>query len=758
MRLPNPMRRGLTLVEMIVVIGILLTISLFSIYSLVGDDNAIENRRVATNLTLAYDAAKQNWDKQSSYGTTAAIISTVEEAEAGLDVSTTGIPQGGDPGQLRLYVINAQQLSFCAQSRSLKYFCLTADEEGRLQAASSGADAKRLGRSWGESIDDALCFLPRREGPPYACNDERGGPSWSVGQTGESESPGDVEAPTLTLSAPKSTNAGAVSVTWALEGQVTQAKCGIDIPAGTTLSADCDTLSAHSFGGSTPLSAGSHTLSVQVKGPGGSSARRDITYTRTGGSGAGSTDGSFYRQLILADNPIAYWRLAETSPAEGAKNEADPTGPRLAYSPGTNLGRPGLVSSDPATSANFDGTTTRAYSLALHPTLIGEDRNLTLEAWVNLTRLPNRGIIAKIGCGNESQIGEPSCGGDGFGFGIGRGDGTGADGNGAHLTVALEGVRWVPSGYSFPREGIYHVAVTVDSAKTLRFYVDGERVGQASVTDLRGSSRTVSIGGYNISNSGGRFFSGGVSDVAIYTRALGPEEIREHALAGARASNAPSTILADWSFGTSDGATVADTSGNARTLNLVGSPIVRPGSGPFAGRQVMRFNGSSQYGTLPGGIDLRNRSFSIATWLNASSLGAQRCWFTNSYGLNTAQAYHNCTRASNGITTAFYGEDLDTVGGVFADANWHHVVMVYDKAADRSRIYMDGEEIPASHYLGGTNPNAGPLTGGGAATLEVARAALSNSNHWAGDIAQLTVYGEPLNASKVRALYRDIAG
>jgi hypothetical protein len=90
-----------------------------------------------------------------------------------------------------------------------------------------------------------------------------------------------------------------------------------------------------------------------------------------------SYDQSCYRQVVMADQPLAYWRLGETSGATAV----DVTG---AY-PGTitggvTLGQGGGLWNDPDLSYKFDGTT--GY-VTVSPNIAGITTLLTLEAWVN---------------------------------------------------------------------------------------------------------------------------------------------------------------------------------------------------------------------------------------------------------------------------------------------------------------------------------------------------------------------------------------
>ena len=88
-----------------------------------------------------------------------------------------------------------------------------------------------------------------------------------------------------------------------------------------------------------------------------------VTATNNVGTGASSapsaavtpTAAATYLSTVLADQPIAYWRLGEAS----GTTAADASGHNISgtYSGGVTLGQPGALSSDPNTAALFNGST-----------------------------------------------------------------------------------------------------------------------------------------------------------------------------------------------------------------------------------------------------------------------------------------------------------------------------------------------------------------------------------------------------------------
>ncbi|MHB8492159.1 MAG: LamG-like jellyroll fold domain-containing protein, partial [Solirubrobacteraceae bacterium] len=145
-------------------------------------------------------------------------------------------------------------------------------------------------------------------------------------------------------------------------------------------------------------------------------------------------------------------------------------------------------------------------------TPIAEQRNWTLEAWIDPASLDQAGIVAYNGDRGAAN---------GFGFGVFGQNGE----KGGCLAGLYELVTWINSGYCFPKANQwYHVAET-NSEGTVTFYVDGSQVFQAAEPTPYAPSGTM-IGGYGATSE--RNFFGRISNVAFYPAALGAATIGSH--------------------------------------------------------------------------------------------------------------------------------------------------------------------------------------------------------------------------------------
>ena len=227
-----------------------------------------------------------------------------------------------------------------------------------------------------------------------------------------------------------------------------------------------------------------------------------------------------YAASVLADHPVSYWRLGETSGTiAGDETVANPG----TYLGPPALGSPGLVGTDPANAAvAFDG--------ASDDVRIGQSGSLdlstgiTLEALVQPTSLPaagsSRAILAKTGS-YALELNGPT----------------------VAFTLVQLGLRQrvqAPPG-TIVAGGTYHVAGTFDGV-TQRLYVNGREV--ASVARSGGADTT--IGGARIASwdGAGEFFAGTLDEAAIYGRALTASQIAAHVAAGRAALGAPTGLAA----------------------------------------------------------------------------------------------------------------------------------------------------------------------------------------------------------------------
>jgi Concanavalin A-like lectin/glucanases superfamily/Fibronectin type III domain len=268
---------------------------------------------------------------------------------------------------------------------------------------------------------------------------------------------------------------------------------GFTSPTTNTAWADSTTLS------DTGLAPGTtYYYRVKAKNPTDSS----------GWSNTASATTPAYRSTVLADSPVSYWRLGETTGTTAADERAANPG---VYQQSPTLGVASLLASDSANKAvGFDGTNDRIQVTS--SSSLNLTSHLTLEAWIKPTALPSSGsfksIISKAGS-YSLQFNGPRL----------------------ELTIIQSGTkrRLQAASGAIQTGHVYHVVGTYNGT-TQRLYINGSQVasqalsGGASVT-----GNSLFIGSWNLTSE---FFKGTIDEAAVYGSALSASRVAAHHSAG----------------------------------------------------------------------------------------------------------------------------------------------------------------------------------------------------------------------------------
>jgi len=246
-------------------------------------------------------------------------------------------------------------------------------------------------------------------------------------------------------------------------------------------------------------------------------------------SGAGA---SAYYDTVMADNPVAYWRLDETTGTQAIDEVSGRIGDIVG---GVTLNQPSGLNNDPAnpsmnfrTIAGADGVVRVPYDAALNP------ESFSIELWAMADgnadnyRSPftNRGRLSPPGSGLSGQRGFLfyASSSNTWQFWMGTGGGwTSATGPAVELGewVHLVGTFEATSGPD--ANGIY--------TGIRSFYVDGQLVASGAADYLPGVNNNFHIGAGGDSGVDYDFY-GGVDDVALYGYTLTPDQVAHHHQAG----------------------------------------------------------------------------------------------------------------------------------------------------------------------------------------------------------------------------------
>ncbi len=229
--------------------------------------------------------------------------------------------------------------------------------------------------------------------------------------------------------------------------------------------------------------------------------------------------GTPYAGAVLADSPLAYYRLGDS----GGTVAADSSGNAQlgTYSGSYTLGATGALTNDgdKAVALNNGGQVIAPVS-----TLPMGNSARTIEAWVNTTTAGTQAVA-------------------GYGTGATRGlFDLRLNGSNQVGVVSFNGDRYFTVGYSLTN-GQWHQVVATHGGATLVMYVDGQQVGQT--TSFAGTLGTQSNGsGLVIGKDSWAccdWFNGTVDDVSIYGSALSPARVLAHFTASGNARPAVPT-------------------------------------------------------------------------------------------------------------------------------------------------------------------------------------------------------------------------
>jgi hypothetical protein len=228
-----------------------------------------------------------------------------------------------------------------------------------------------------------------------------------------------------------------------------------------------------------------------------------------------------YSSVVLADAPVGYWRLGETSGTTAA--DASGNGRTGTYTAGPALNQPGALRGDADPAALFAGAQTgQRVAVPDHASL---DLNaFTVECWIYLTAYGTatnwRVIALKEAAGPARNYGLFLLLGTQsalhFSFS------SGGVFRSFNTTVQLGLRRW------------RHVVLTHTPGAALRVYVDGELSDQVAVTGVPDTNAAPFVFGGVDPAAFPTFdgMTGRLDEVALYPTALAPARIREHYRAG----------------------------------------------------------------------------------------------------------------------------------------------------------------------------------------------------------------------------------
>ena len=266
------------------------------------------------------------------------------------------------------------------------------------------------------------------------------------------------------------------------------------------------------------LASGDYTVTVAGRaddrqGPGASTT---VTI-----SGASATDD--YSQSVLADNPLAYYRLDEPAGTTVAQDSSG-NGADARYRSSATLGVAGALP-DGDTSASTDGS--GPIATASDQSLPAGSAARTVEGWV---RLP------KDGTGNAVLVDYGGSGSCGSVMELG----VVASGSVINQNWDCDGLNWA-TPFSL-EDGQWHlIDFVMDGSGTDTLYLDGVSLGTKS--DSGTNTQLAGVTGLSIGNGFDTAGAADVDEVAIYDHALSADRVTTHYDLGSRTAASQSQTI-----------------------------------------------------------------------------------------------------------------------------------------------------------------------------------------------------------------------
>ena len=445
-----------------------------------------------------------------------------------------------------------------------------------------------------------------------------------------------------------------------------------------------------------------------------------------------------YKQVVLVDNPGAYFRLGETS---GGIAVDLMNGYQGTNGSGVTIGQGGALWNDPTALAyKFDGTSNASVQ-ANAQTAFNPSGSFTVEAWAKVAG----------GSGYRAIVSTVNRGATDTGFEIGV-----TAGNAWTAEVGTGSTAWASvNGSAVTLNQWTHLAATFASG-VLTLYVNGNATSATSINYAANTTGPLTIGADYWAGPIGGFFNGAIDEVAIYPAALSAARVQTHFVSGRlgvgastsgyAANVAYDSPVAYWRLDEAAGPSAFDQSGTGSVGTYVGG-VTQSKSGAFVDDSdtSAAFDGSSGYVSEPDNPAFFNSGLlSAEAWVKASAWSAGS--IVNRRTTGNVGGFTMEATASGQVQFFVYigGGWYSTITpAALTTGVWHHLAGTYDGAS--TRIYVDGQFSAQTAVAGVANNPAGAL-------LLVGKN-IAGSAYFNGLIDEPAVYATSLTAARVVAHY-----
>jgi hypothetical protein len=203
-----------------------------------------------------------------------------------------------------------------------------------------------------------------------------------------------------------------------------------------------------------------------------------------------------YVNEVLADSPLAYWRLGEASGPDAFDSSGN--GFDAIYDGNPTLGEPGLIVLDADSSCRFNGST---QDVDCTNTALLQISTGTIEAWIKTSDSATfRAIMVKQFAYNMFVT------------------------SGVLMTFDYPVGQQRSSGVTINDNQPHHVALTFGGG-TGQLYVDGAAAGASFTFNVLNHTQKLFLA---FGNAGGQFMTGTLDECAVYSAKLSAARIAAH--------------------------------------------------------------------------------------------------------------------------------------------------------------------------------------------------------------------------------------
>jgi uncharacterized repeat protein (TIGR01451 family) len=307
----------------------------------------------------------------------------------------------------------------------------------------------------------------------------------------------------------------------------------------------------------------------------------------------------------------------------------------------------------------------------------------------------------------------------------------------------------------------HHVAATrVRSSGEMKLYVDGLQVASATGgTQSLTAPPRITLGRVQVDNNP---FQGKLDEVAIYTRALSPQEVQsiyDAGVAGKCVSPAdcapvPSNLVAWWRAENNANDSVGSNNG-----------ILQNGATFAAGKvgQAFSLDGVDDYVNVPASTSLdvgAGSGLTIDAWIKPTDISVEHPlveWNNGlgGWGVHLWISVTCCVPSAVGPGN-LYANLIDTSGnfhvissaqGLITANAYQHVAVTYEKTSGIATLYLNGNSV-AQQNLGSFTPQTTYDM-----QIGVRRSGVTNGRIYKGAMDEVEIFNRALNTSEIQSIY-----